>query len=342
MAFATQTEPCPNAIAPAPFPTWIGRTTRSACGFTSETVRSSWFTTQTCPAPTATPVGRWPTGIRSTERPLSVIRSSRSEAVSVTHTAPAPAAIPPGSPAALITRRTWLRFPSTTPTLLGAAVSARVAFPESAAARIAAVPPAASRPAKAITTPRPRSVRAVATGAALSTRRLERRVVLEDPPLQLLQLRARLDSQLVDEPSSGRAIGLEGLRLAAAAVEGDQPQPLQALPHRVLARQRLELGDHLLVLPEGEVRLDPVLQSREPQLVEPPDLVLRERLVGEICKRRPAPECERLMKPRRREGRLPVPSLLDERLEARGVECVDPQRVPRRLGEQRAVAEHAP
>ena len=58
MAFATHTEPCPKAIAPAPFPTWIGRTARSARGLTSETVPSSWFTTQTWPLPTATPVGR--------------------------------------------------------------------------------------------------------------------------------------------------------------------------------------------------------------------------------------------------------------------------------------------
>src|ERR671928_222043 len=103
----------------------------------------------------------------------------------------------------------------------------------------------------------------------------------------------------------------------------------------MLSGQRLELGDHLLVPPEREVGLDPVLQGREAQLLEPPDLVLREWLVGEVRERRPAPERKRLREPRRRGGRLLVPRLLDKRLEARGVQRPDTQGVPRRLGRQR-------
>ena len=94
--------------------------------------------------------------------------------------------------------------------------------------------------------------------------------------------------------------------------------------------------------PEREVRLDAVLQRREAQLLESPDLVLRERLVGEVGERRPAPERQRLLEPRRGGGRLFVPRLFDECLEARRVERIDAQRVPRRLREQRAVPEHPP
>ena len=45
---------------------------------------------------------------------------------------------------------------------------------------------------------------------------------------------------------------------------------------------------------EREVRLDPLLDGDEPELVEPGDLGLGERLVEEVRKRRPSPETERL------------------------------------------------
>jgi hypothetical protein len=57
VVFATQTEPAPTAIALAPLPTWKVATGRSARGFTSDTVWSSWFTTQTSPPATATALG---------------------------------------------------------------------------------------------------------------------------------------------------------------------------------------------------------------------------------------------------------------------------------------------
>ena len=37
---------------------------------------------------------------------------------------------------------------------------------------------------------------------------------------------------------------------------------------------------------ERKVRLDAILERREPKLVQPGDLVLRERLVGEVDERR--------------------------------------------------------
>jgi hypothetical protein len=175
---------------------------------------------------------------------------------------------------------------------------------------------------------------------ALAPRSLERRVVLQDHALKLLQLRARLDAQLVHEPPTRGAIGLERLGLASAAVEGDEPQALEALTQRVLAGQRLELDDHLRVPPQGEVGLDAVLERGEAHFLEPPDLVLREGLVGEVGQRRSAPERECLLEPRRRSGRLLVAGLLDEGLEARRVERVDPQGVAGRLSNQCAVAEH--
>ena len=74
-------------------------------------------------------------------------------------------------------------------------------------------------------------------GRPLSPWGIERRVLLEDPALELLQLRSRFDAELVDEPSSRRPVGLERLGLPPAAVERGQPQSLEPLSQRVLARQ---------------------------------------------------------------------------------------------------------
>ena len=58
------------------------------------------------------------------------------------------------------------------------------------------------------------------------------------------------------------------------------------------ADERLELGNELGVAAEGEVGLDPLLESGQAQLLEASDLALRERLGREVRKRRSAPERE--------------------------------------------------
>ena len=67
----------------------------------------------------------------------------------------------------------------------------------------------------------------------------------------------------------------------------------------MLRHERLELADQLGVPSAGQVGLDAVLEQREPQLLEPADLALGERLIREIGERRPAPERERLPQPLR-------------------------------------------
>src|SRR2546427_2307241 len=54
----------------------------------------------------------------------------------------------------------------------------------------------------------------------------------------------------------------------------------------------LELLDDRVVPAYGKVRLDPLLERRETQFLEPCDLLLRERVVGELGERRAAPERE--------------------------------------------------
>jgi hypothetical protein len=109
----------------------------------------------------------------------------------------------------------------------------------------------------------------------------------------------------------------------------------------VRPRELFELADHLLVTAECKVCLEPVFQRGEPQLVEPPDLLLRERLVGEVGEGRSPPESERLLQPPRSAGRLRRTRLLDECLKPPCVDAlvVDAEGVPGHLRHEHAVAE---
>jgi hypothetical protein len=160
-------------------------------------------------------------------------------------------------------------------------------------------------------------------------RRRELRVLLEDPLLERPQLVARLDPELVDEQPAAGGECRERLGLAPGAVEREHQLAAQALAVRMLGDQLLELGDHLAVAAEREARVDVVLDGREPQLLEPPDRLLRERLVAQVRERGARPDRERRAE---RVGRLLGPAGGQrgapgggEPLEARQIELVRPE-----------------
>ena len=115
----------------------------------------------------------------------------------------------------------------------------------------------------------------------------------EDRLLQLPERRRGLEAELLVENLPRRAIRLEGLRLAAAAVQRQHQLATQTLAQRMLCHERLELADQLGVPSAGEVGVDAVLEQCQSQLLEPADLPLRERLEGESASGRPAPELQR-------------------------------------------------
>ena len=123
---------------------------------------------------------------------------------------------------------------------------------------------------------------------------VERGILAEDGLLQLLERGAGIDPELVDERLSRDPVVLERLGLAAGPVLREHELRQQALAQGVLGDERLELGHELGVLAEREVGVDPPLDRQQVQILEAHDRGLRERLVGEIRKRRPAPEPERL------------------------------------------------
>ena len=151
---------------------------------------------------------------------------------------------------------------------------------------------------------------AVARRAHAAARRRARRrrrelgAVGEDLGLELAQLRARLEPQLVAHLPSAVAVGLQRLGLPPAAVEREHELAAYALAQRVLAHERLELADHLRVAAERQVCVDALLDGDQAQLVEPRDLLLGERLVGEVRQRRAAPQRQPLAQPLRRAIRL--------------------------------------
>ena len=88
---------------------------------------------------------------------------------------------------------------------------------------------------------------------------VQRRVLLKDRPLQLLERRARIDPELVDEGLARVLVGVQRLCLPAGPVQRRHQIPPEPLAERVLGDQCLELSDQLVVAPEREVGVDPEL-----------------------------------------------------------------------------------
>ena len=165
------------------------------------------------------------------------------------------------------------------------------------------------------------------------------RVLAKDRLLELVQGRARFDSELVDEELSRFAKDLERFDLTSRAVERPHEHRPQAFAERVLADEHLELSDELGVAAEREIGFESTLERAQAELFEARNLSLRERLLGEVGKRRPAPKVESFAQPLRRQlGRHPL-RLLDEQFEAEQVELVRPDadQVTRLLRDNRLV-----
>ena len=165
-------------------------------------------------------------------------------------------------------------------------------------------------------------------------------VLDEDRPLELLQLDARLEAELVAQALSRPPVDLESLRLPSAAVEREHQLRGKALPERMLGGERLELRDERQLATERELCIDPLLDRRQTKLLEALDLDARERLELEIGERPPLPQAlgrtQRVRRGGEIAGRARLTSLCDEPLEALEVELagLDAQQVAGRAGDQ--------
>lgn len=129
----------------------------------------------------------------------------------------------------------------------------------------------------------------------VGTRRwIERGVVRENPFLQRAELGSGLDPDLLHQRRTCPAIGLERLRLATTTVERKHQLTVQVLSKRLLLHRRLELGHHVRVPAQRQLRLHLRLEGRPAPFLKPRDLGLRERLVAQVGERRTAPEPQSL------------------------------------------------
>ena len=173
---------------------------------------------------------------------------------------------------------------------------------------------------------------------------LELGVLDENASLELMQGPAGLDAELVDERSARILVGSQSLSLTAGTVEREHLRAAHPLPQGMFLHQGRHLGHDLCMPAQVEVRLDPLLEGAEAHLLQSRDRRLSERVVGEVRKRRPAPQCERLVQLVRSRRRVRSRGLLAQPLEAVEVDPagLDPQRIARRPREDGVGAEHAP
>ena len=179
--------------------------------------------------------------------------------------------------------------------------------------------------------------------------RIERGVLTEDRLLELHERRGSARGRALDQHAPRVLVDLQRLGLAVAAVQGEHQLPAQPLAQRVTGDQGLELGDEITVAPEGEVCFDPFLEGGQAQLLEPGDLVLGERVEGEVGERRAAPEAERLTEEcrcleRSARRRAPLALCASSAVEAVRVELsvLEPEDVPGRPGQQDAAVAALP
>ena len=119
--------------------------------------------------------------------------------------------------------------------------------------------------------------------------------MVEQLPVELLQLGTGLDAELLDQHPSRLLIQREGIRLPAAAVEGEHQLPARALAERMVTHDRVQFRHDLAVAAPCKLGLDPPLERDCAQLVEPRDLAANPRLLLELGQCAAAPERERLV-----------------------------------------------
>ena len=153
---------------------------------------------------------------------------------------------------------------------------------------------------------------------------IQRRGLLEDRLLQLLERRARLEAQLARQELARARVDVQRVALALAAIQREHELPDERFAPRVGGHELPQLADELGVAVAQQVRRDARLERSQPLLLEPRDLGRRERLEGEIRERRAAREPQRFAQQRRRvlglaAGKRALP-VVEQPLEALGVE----------------------
>src|SRR5689334_19590529 len=174
------------------------------------------------------------------------------------------------------------------------------------------------------------------------TPRRKRRLLVEDRELEVPELLARVETELVVQIPASLLVGLERLGLAAVGVERKHEQPPQRLPPGLVGDETTEFGDRLTASADVDARLVQLLDSLQPELFQTIGLASRESLVGDVTEGGAGPLGERGFEGGPRAvllaGGARLASLPKAALETCDVELVvgDCQAVARRGGTQAA------
>jgi hypothetical protein len=130
-------------------------------------------------------------------------------------------------------------------------------------------------------------------GKALRLVRSEGLVLVENPPLELLEPAARLEPELLLQDSACPLVRLECFCLPVRAIEREHQHSVQALVQRVADDEPFDLAHEVRRLPSLDAGLQLRLERPHVKVVEPETLGPDERGVAELGERLPAPKRQR-------------------------------------------------
>jgi hypothetical protein len=156
-------------------------------------------------------------------------------------------------------------------------------------------------------------------------RRQQRRVLLQDAPVQRFELGPWVGTEFVGEQSPPLLEHRQGLRRLPQPVQRHHQQAPQPLAQRMIGHQRAQLPDQPCRLTGGECRSEVVLGDRELEFVPPGRVGAQCALVGELAPRGSTPQAQGLGEDRGRRGRVGLgqaPALRSEAFELDRVDLV--------------------
>ena len=174
---------------------------------------------------------------------------------------------------------------------------------------------------------------------------LECRILHEYLLLQLAKRQARLEPEPLDQQRPRLRVDRERVSLAPRAVESEHQLPAKAFVQRMRPNQAIQFANEPGMPPQREVALDPLLERREAQLLEPARLGEQKSVAGSVRERVSAPQRKCLLQSGRSLARPALsersPASFHELAEAIQVKLprLDPQHVARRTAHQPPVAE---
>jgi hypothetical protein len=116
--------------------------------------------------------------------------------------------------------------------------------------------------------------------------------VAQHRALERSQLLARLETEFLREEGSSAPVGVECVRFALGAVEGQYELAPQALAEGFLSDKAFELRDERGVPAQRELSLDALFRASEAELVEASGLEREDAAVPDVGERRAAPQSE--------------------------------------------------